>query len=363
MTISIPDSALDSVKPQRAGEEIDAAAIERFLRDQNVEIAAPIQIEQFPKGHSNLTYLLRSGDRELVLRRPPFGSKVKTAHDMGREYRVLSKLSTVWPKAPRPMAYCEDLAVIGAPFYVMERKRGLILRGTSLPPDVSLPGEEVRRIGESLADTLAELHAIDYRAAGLSELGKPDGYVRRQVEGWAKRYGDAKTDEIPSVEESAKWLLARIPTESGAALIHNDFKHDNVVLDPKEPSRVVAVLDWEMSTIGDPLMDLGTALGYWVEERDSDELKMIAFGPTMLAGSLTRRELAERYASRAGRRIDNLLFYYCFALFKTAVVAQQIYARYKQGLTHDERFAMMIIGVKILADRAVEAAGRGSIEP
>jgi aminoglycoside phosphotransferase (APT) family kinase protein len=347
---------LDEPKPAREGEQLDAAAVARFLREHVSGLEGEAEIFQFPKGHSNLTYLVKMGGRELVLRRPPFGSKVKTAHDMGREFRVLSKLSAVWPKAPRPLAHCDDISIMGAPFYAMERVRGVILRGAS----VDLPAEVVRKNDEALVDTLAELHAVDYAAAGLGELGRPDGYVRRQVEGWTKRYADAKTDDIPSVDEMAAWLAARIPRESGAALIHNDFKHDNVVLDAHDLSKVLGVLDWEMSTVGDPLMDLGTMLGYWVEEGDSDELKMIAFGPTAIPGSLTRRQLAERYAGRTGRDVSGLLFHYCFALFKTAVVAQQIYARYKAGLTKDERFAMMIMGVKILADAAVEAARRGS---
>jgi aminoglycoside phosphotransferase (APT) family kinase protein len=242
----------------------------------------------------------------------------------------------------------------------MERIRGLILRGISLPPGLELPPSKVREICESLVDNLVDLHAFDPAAVGLGDLGKPQGYVRRQVEGWTKRYADAKTDDIPAVEEIAAWLAERMPGESGASLIHNDYKHDNVVLDADEPSRVVGVLDWEMSTLGDPLMDLGTMLGYWVEQGDSDELKMVAFGPTMLPGSLTRREIADRYGRRSGRDVSGLLFHYCFALFKTAVVAQQIYARFKAGLTRDERFAMMIVGVKVLAETALQAARRGA---
>jgi len=344
-------ASIDSPRPPRPGEELDAAALQRWLR-----LDEPVAIEQFPRGHSNLTYLLRAGPREIVLRRPPFGSKVKTAHDMGREYRVLSKLSAVWPRAPRPLFHCDDPSIIGAPFYGMERVRGVILRGSRPDADVSPP--QARAIAEALIDTLAELHGVDFAAAGLGDLGRPEGYVERQVSGWARRYADSKTDDIPGVERIAQWLARNMPRESGAAIIHNDFKHDNVVLSADDLARVAGVLDWEMATVGDPLMDLGTALGYWVEEGDSDEMKMIAFGPTMLPGSPTRRELAQRYARRTGREVT--VFHYCFALFKTAVVAQQIYARYKAGLTKDDRFAMMIAGVKILADAANEAASRGN---
>ena len=349
----------DEPKPARDGEALDAAAVAKFLRESLPGLDGEAEILQFPRGHSNLTYLVKMGGRELVLRRPPVGSKVKSAHDMSREFRVLSKLSAVWPKAPRPVAHADDISITGAPFYVMERVRGAILRGTSLQPGFELSPAEVRSINESLVDTLAELHQVDYVAAGLGELGRPAGYVRRQVEGWTKRYADARTDDIPAVEEIAGWLAARIPAERGAALLHNDFKLDNVVLDLADPTKVVGVLDWEMSTLGDPLMDLGTMLGYWVEAGDSDELRMAAFGPTMLPGSLTRAEIAERYAAKTGADVSGLLFYSCFALFKTAVVAQQIYARFKAGLTHDERFARMIFGVKVLAETAVEAARRG----
>jgi aminoglycoside phosphotransferase (APT) family kinase protein len=312
--------------------------------------------EQFPRGHSNLTYLVHAGGRELVLRRPPFGSKVRSAHDMGREARILLKLQPVFPLAPRVVAVCDDVSVLGAPFYMMERLRGVILRRPE-PRGVTLTPAQAHGIGISFARTLATLHAVDFRAAGLE--GKPQGYVRRQVEGWTKRWQDARTEEVPEVEQIARWLQERTPAESGAAFIHNDFKYDNLVLDPANLTRVVGVLDWEMSTVGDPLMDLGTALGYWVEEGDPEPLKALAFGPTLLPGSLTRAQVAEEYARAAGRDLPPMLFYSCFALFKTAVVLQQIYKRYVEGLTRDERFAGLGIAVTLLARTAVEAAARG----
>lgn len=353
---------VDKTKPVRAGEELDLPKLETFLVENIPGITTPIAVEQFPSGHSNLTYLVRAGDRELVLRRPPFGSKVKTAHDMGREHRILSRLHAVYDKAPKPLAYTEDQTILGAPFYVMERIRGLILR-RGAPKGFDLSPARARALSESTIDGLAELHAVDYAAAGLADLGKPEGYVIRQVTGWTKRYADSKTDDIPDVDTIAAWLAARmdeVSARSSAALIHNDWKYDNLVLDPNEPTRIIGVLDWEMSTIGDPLMDVGTALSYWVEPGDDDELKLFAFGPTHAEGSMTRVELAARYAEKTGRSFDPL-FYFCFALFKTAVVAQQIYYRYKQGLTKDERFAMMIVGVRLLAKQAVRAAERGTI--
>ncbi len=351
-------SATDVIDPTRAvrpGEELDVSALERYVLAHVPGASAPVVVEQFPSGHSNLTYLLRAGDLELVLRRPPFGNRVKTAHDMGREYTILSRIHAVYPPAPQPLAYCEDPSVLGAPFYLMKRIRGIILRRKP-PAGLALPPERVRALCESFVDNLAALHAVDYRAAGLGDLGKPEGYVERQVTGWTKRYRDARTDDIEAIDGIASWLAARIPRESGAALIHNDYKYDNLVLDPDDPTRIVGVLDWEMSTIGDPLMDLGTALGYWIEAGDPEPMRALPFGPTDLPGSFTRREIAERYAAKTGRDVSDLRFHYCFALFKTAVVAQQIYKRFHQGLTTDERFAMMIVGVRLLGERALSVA-------
>lgn len=319
-----------------------------------------LRIEQFPGGHSNLTYLVRVGDRDWVLRRPPFGTKVKTAHDMGREYRILSKLSTVYPPAPRPILYCDDTSVLGAPFYLMERIRGVIIR-KEVPEGVSLTPGLLSRMGEALIDNLAVLHLLDYKAVGLGELGRPDGYVERQVTGWSKRYVDSQTDAIPEIDETAEWLAKNRPPESGTGIIHNDYKYDNLVLDPADLTRIIGVLDWEMSTVGDPWMDLGTTLSYWVQADDDEPLKAIGFGPTHLPGNPTRKELAERYALKTGRAVTNLPFYYCFALFKTAVVLQQIYYRYKQGLTKDERFSMFIMGVQVLAHAAQRVAETGKV--
>ncbi len=255
-----------SRSPVRAGEEIDLEPVARYLRAAVPEIgeASEISIEQFPSGHSNLTYLVRAGGRQYVLRRPPFGSKVKSAHDMGREYRVLSALHRVYPLAPEPLAFCEDESVLGAKFYVMRRIEGVILR-KDLPPGLELAPERVRALHGNLIDELARLHALDPDAAGLADLGKPVGYVERQISGWTRRYADSKTDDIGAVEELGRWLADHHPPESGAALIHNDYKLDNVVLAPDDPTRIIGVLDWEMATLGDPLMDLGTSLSYWVE--------------------------------------------------------------------------------------------------
>jgi aminoglycoside phosphotransferase (APT) family kinase protein len=353
---------IDHSRSVRHGEELDLERLAVHLKERVPEIAGSdvLSVEQFPSGHSNLTYLVRAGAHEYVLRRPPFGSKVKSAHDMGREYRILSKLHAVYPLAPEPVVFCEDPAVLGADFYMMRRVKGIILR-KDLPAGLSMSADDTGRLHRCLIDNLARLHAVDYEAAGLGDLGKPAGYVQRQVAGWTKRYGGSQTDDIPAVDQVARWLAEHMPPERGAALIHNDYKLDNVVLDPADPTRIIGVLDWEMSTLGDPLMDLGTTLGYWIEPRDNDAMQTLRWAPTTVPGSLTRRELADLYAERTGRDTSDVLFYYVFGLFKTAVIIQQIYYRYHQGLTKDPRFAMFIMAVHVLCNQAAASIEAGRI--
>jgi aminoglycoside phosphotransferase (APT) family kinase protein len=367
--MSAIDVPIDSPGAVRPGEEIDAAALAAWLKGRLPGVEGPIAVEQFPGGHSNLTYLLRFGDRELVLRRPPVGSKVKTAHDMGREHRVLSRLHAAYPRAPRALLHCDDPAVIGAPFYLMERVRGVILRRQTAPEGIDLGPERMRAISEAAIDGLADLHAVDYRAAGLEDLGHPEGYAARQVEGWTERWRKSRTDDVPDLDRAAAWLAANLPPatpESGAALIHalihNDYKYDNLVLHSGDLTRVVAVLDWEMATVGDPLMDLGTSLGYWMNPDDIPELRLLPAGPTTLPGNLSRGEVVERYAARSGRDVSRILFYYVYGLFKIAIIAQQIYYRYQQGLTRDERFAAMIGAVRVLGLTASQAIARDRID-
>lgn len=350
---------LDAPGPVRAGEELDLDKLAAFLRGAAPGPDAPIEIAQFPSGYSNLTYLIRRGGAEYVLRRPPAGSKVKAAHDMAREYRVLSALRSVFPAAPTPIAFCGDPGVIGAQFYVMERLRGVILRGKR-PADFALPPETVRACCESFIRHLAELHALDYAAAGLADLKRDGSFVERNVTGWIDRYRDSETDEIPAMNETAAWLRAHCPPDVGSVLIHNDFKFDNLVLDPNDFTRIIGVLDWEMCSIGDPLMDLGVAFSYWMESKDPD-IGMVPCFLTREPGAMTRLELAERYAALSGRAVNNLVFYYAFGLFKLAVIAQQIYYRFKQGFTQDPRFAALIMAVAALAMRATTAIESGEI--
>ncbi len=351
---------LEPTAPVRHGEELPVATLEACLLREFPHHSGPLTVEQFAHGHSNLTYLLRLGGAEFVLRRPPFGNVVKSAHDMGREYRVLSRLWTVYRLAPRPLLYVDAPEIIGAPFYVMERRRGLILR-QQLPPGLVIEPAVARRLSTALIDSLADLHALDFKAAGLGDLGRPEGYVARQVSGWTDRHARAATSEVPAMDRVARWLAEHQPTDSGATLIHNDFKYDNVILDPDDLTQLAAVLDWEMATVGDPLMDLGTTLGYWVQANDPPALQRSAMGPTALPGTLTRRELIERYAERSGRDVSGILYYYVFGLYKIAVIVQQIYARYVRGHTQDERFARLDRLVSVLAEQADRSIDAGTL--
>ena len=353
-------SLLDESQAVRPGEELDTTRLRPFLKTHFPELDGPIEVEQFPKGYSNLTYLVRMGGRELVLRRPPFGAKIKTAHDMGREYRILARLIDVYPKVPRPLTFCDDASVLGAPFYLMERVRGVILRAAT-PASLELAPELMQPLSENFIDNLLALHAIDYRAAGLGDLGKPEGYVTRQVDGWIKRYQNARTDDVPGMARLAGWLVEHKPADSGACLIHNDYKYDNLVLEANDLSCIKACLDWEMATIGDPRMDLGSALGYWVDPTDPEEWQRHSFGVTRSPGNLNREQLLERYAHRSGQAIGEPVFYYVYGLFKIAVIVQQIYARYCQGLTRDERFGRLIDLVRAASQTACLALERKRI--
>lgn len=350
---------MDAPKKIREGEELDTAKLEAYLKDTIPGLNGELSIQQFPSGFSNLTYFLKCGEREMVLRRPPFGSKVKSAHDMGREYKVLSALQGIYAPAPKPLALCDDMDVMGVQFYVMERIRGVILRGKK-PEGFSVAPDLPEQCGKAFIKNLADLHALDYEAAGLGELRKEGSYVQRQVEGWTKRYHASQTDDIPTIDETAQWLHDNMPQDAAACLIHNDYKYDNVVLDPEDLTKIIGVLDWEMCTIGDPLMDLGTTLGYWNENKDPS-FGIVQCFLTLEPGAPTRKEIAGMYAELTGRDLSNIKFYYVFALFKLAGIVQQIYYRYKQGLTKDERFAPLIFMVGALGAKAVEVIESGEM--
>jgi aminoglycoside phosphotransferase (APT) family kinase protein len=346
--------------PVRPDETLDEVALAAYLRGRLPGADAPLTLRQFPGGHSNLTYCLRFGEQEYVLRRPPLGPVAPTAHDMTREHRVLSALWPVFRPAPRPYLLCEDPGVVGAPFYVMERRHGVVIR-TELPPEVGGDPGRCRRVSEAVLDTLVALHAVDWEAAGLAGLGRPAGFVERQVRGWAERYERARTRDIAAIRDLARWLAERIPPAPPPALLHNDYKLDNLMLDPADPGRVVAILDWEMATLGDPLVDLGLLLCYWADGTDPPARRQSVSQVTAGPGFLSRAELLARYAAGTGRDVARIAFYETLALYKVAVVVQQIYYRYERGQTKDPRFAGFEDRVAGLAEAALDVAERSGL--
>ena len=345
--------------PVRADEQFSVARVADFLVAAGVTGFDPsrLEVEQFPAGHSNLTYLLRAGDWEAVLRRPPLGPVAPRAHDMTREHRILERLHPVFPLAPRPFVVCEDVDIIGAPFYVMERRRGLVL-DQEFPPGWRPDPELHHAISESLVRVLVDLHAVDWRAAGLDTIGRPDGYMQRQVSGWIDRYQRSRTAEVQDVEPLSAWLLARLPESPPATVIHNDFKLNNVLLDPPDPRRITAVLDWEMATVGDPLSDLASLLVYWTAAGEAEMmggLKAVTAEP----GFPTRQEIIHLYATSSGRDVSRLDWYVAFAYFKVGVICQQIYYRWFKGQTHDERFSGHGAVATNLIHQAAHVAGIG----
>lgn len=320
----------------RPDERFDVEGVARYLREHLPDFpSGPLSVEQFPTGHSNLTFLLRAGDFRAVLRRPPLGPVAPKAHDMERESRVLALLHPRFPLAPRPLVFCGDPAVLGAPFYVMEYRPGGVLDAewpAGWPTDEGLR----RRITEALVDTLVALHAVDWHAAGLGELSRPEGYLKRQVDGWIQRWQRAQTHPVEGVEATCRWLVERLPESPSPTVVHNDFKLNNLKLDPADPAKVTAVLDWEMATVGDPLTDVGALLSYWIEPGDT--LSAVLPSVTALPGFPNRREVLELYGRRSGRDVSGIGWYLAFAYFKLAVILQQIYFRWHNGQTKDERF-------------------------
>lgn len=349
-------------RPVRESERLDWERLDAYLRERlptvpggEFDARAPLAVEQFAGGHSNLTYLLRFGEREFVMRRPPFGPVAPRAHDMAREYRILRSLHPVFPLAPRTLLLCEDQAVVGATFYVMERRRGLVVR-TEEPPELEGRPAERRRASGALVDALADLHAVDVGAHGLDALGRPAGFVERQVRGWAERWKGSQTGELPEMDALAAWLAGRLPPDPARpSMVHGDYKLDNVMLDARDVGRVVGVFDWEMSALGDPLVDLGILLGYWVHTAAGGNRDTVAT-VTDREGWFTREEILERYGRRTGLDLSRVSFYEVFAVFKLAVVLQQIFFRYQRGQTDDPRFAALGPRVQWLARIAAALA-------
>ncbi|SHM53173.1 Predicted kinase, aminoglycoside phosphotransferase (APT) family [Pseudomonas asturiensis] len=345
----------------RSGEELDIALIDPYLKTHIPDLHGAPLISQFPGGASNLTYLIQYPDQELVLRRPPFGHKARSAHDMGREYRILNQLKDAFPYCPKAYLHCTDESVIGSEFYVMERVKGIILR-SDLPPALGLDALHTQALCKSFIDKLVDLHRVDYQACGLGDLGKPQGYVQRQILGWTERYEKAMTPDAPAWAQVKAWLSAKMPADSPvSSIVHNDYRFDNVILDPDNPMRIIGVLDWELTTLGDPLMDLGNTLAYWIQADDPAPVQLMRRQPSHAPGMLTRQQFVDYYAERAGIQIENFDFYYTYGLFRLAGIVQQIYYRFYHGQTQDKRFAQFIQMNKLLEHMSLNVIAKSSL--
>ncbi len=346
----------------RKGEELPKKKLKEFLQKNELinSTESELSIKQFTHGYSNLTYLLSIEDKEYVLRKPPVGA-IKRGHDMSREFKVQSGVQKEFSKVPKMFAYTDDATVLGSEFYIMEKVDGIILNYKEAKSR-NIPASDYKIIANSWLDTFVELHQLDYNAIGLSDLGKPKGYVERQVTNWGKQYVKASTDEVPAAEMVMKWMQENQPKQYNHCLIHNDYKYDNVVFKDNSWQEIIAVLDWEMATLGDPLMDLGTSLGYWTVATDHDFVKQGIPSPTIFEGNPIRSEIVELYAQKSERDIQNIVFYYAFGLFKIAVIAQQIYYRYNKGLTTDPRFANLNKASELCCNLALKAIQTNSID-
>ena len=346
----------------RKSEELPEKALKEFLQKSQliVSVKSELEVSQFPTGASNLTYLLKIENRELVLRRPPNGA-IKRGHDMGREFKVLKGLNRGFEKAPTAYVYTEDKSIIGASFYVMEKVEGIII-DNKVANERKISASEFPVIANCWLDTLVELHGLNYDALGLGDLGRPNGYVERQVRNWGKQYLKAATEDIPEAPKVMAWLDEHQPTKYHHCLIHNDYKYDNVVFEDDSWKKIIAVLDWEMCTLGDPFMDLGAAIAYWITDKDDPMIQRTFPYPTIMEGNPSRLEVVEQYAQKSGRSINHLVFYYAFGLFKNAVIVQQIYYRYNKGLTTNEMFASFNQLTRLFCQLAWRAIQRGRIE-
>jgi len=339
--------------PVRTDEHFDEKRLAEYLRGKLPGTENALTVRQFDGGAANLTYLLDYDTHQYVLRRPPMGPVAPTSHDMGREYKVLSVLHQAYPYAPQAYLYCDDTAVIGAPFFVMERYQGIVVH-THIPEAYENIPDAPQQMSRALVDALVDFHAVDYEAMGLGDLGKPDGFIRRQIEGWYRRWEAAKAEEVPEMEVLYAWLKENQPLSQWNTLVHNDFKLNNTMLDSSNPGRVVAVFDWDMCTLGDPLSDLGALLTYWTEPNDFPSMQAVAasFMPVGDNRFLTRAELVERYVERSGRDVTHIKFYHLLGIFRVTVIVAQIYIRFHRGQTQDQRFASFGLLTKNLAQAA-----------
>ena len=344
---------LDRAVDVRTGDEINADAVSAFVREHVPGLTGDMQVKQFKGGASNLTYQLDSDNASFILRCAPMGTKAKSAHDMWREYNVMQKLKPVYPYVPHMIAFCRDESLIGREFYIMEKLNGIIPRA-ELPRGLEMSEADVRKLCTNVIDKMIELHKVDYQAAGLADLGKGAGYVQRQISGWSERYIKARTENVPDCARVMKWLAEHMPEDIATCVIHGDFRFDNVVLDPDDPTHVIGVLDWEMATLGDPLMDLGNSLAYWVEAGDPFQMQMARRQPTHLPGMMTRDEVIKYYCDAMGYHDIDFTFYRIYGLFRLAVIAQQIYYRFHHGQTDNPVFGSFYVMVQYLNEYCEE---------
>lgn len=334
----------------RRGEELDWAALDCRLKQVLPQLEGEPEVSQFAGGNSNLTYRLQYANDDLVVRRPPFGTKALSAHSMIREYRVMKQLRPVFPTVPEVLYYSDDESVIGSEFYVMRKVPGQIIK-ERIPASWGYSARDTRRLCRHFWEKLIELHAVNAESAGLGSFGKPRGYVRRQVSGWNARFGKARTEDVDEFEDIRSWLEASMPQESEHhSVLHGDYRIDNVILDNADPGRILAVLDWEICALGDPLMDLGSALAYWIEDDDPPQLKALLMQPSNAPGMLTRREILDMYTQRTGLDTTDFSFYHVYGYWRVAVILQQIYYRFFHGQTQDPRFRTFGIAVQNLGE-------------
>jgi len=348
---STQTAGLDRAVAVRPGEQLDVAAVTAWLREQGLTLSRTPNVTQYAGGASNWTYRLEYPERDLILRRPPSGTKAKSAHDMNREYTVQKALQPFFPVVPNMVGLCRDASVIGSEFYVMDRIVGVIPR-RNFPTNVSLTPAQTRQLCLHVFDKLIELHRVDYQAAGLDKLGKGKGYVKRQIEGWCDRWESARTWNVLPGRDVTAWLKAHTPQDVATCVIHNDYRLDNLVFDPHEPTRVIGVLDWEMATLGDPLMELGSALAYWIQADDDVVIRALRRQPSHLPGMLTRAEIVQYYSDKTGWKPDNWTFYEVYGLFRLAAIIQQIYYRYHHKQTRNPAFKYYWLHANYLIARA-----------
>ena len=357
MTDSKNGAALSNV---RYGEELDLAKLNPWMLSNIPELSGEPSVLQYSGGRSNWTYCLSYPEREVVLRRAPAGTKAKGAHDMGREYRLQAALKPVYSYVPEVLAFCDDDEIVGSQFYVMEKLNGLTPR-KEMPSTLTLSETETKKLCTNLLDSLISLHQVDYQASGLDHLAKGAGYTERQISGWTKRYQNAKTWNVPKGKKVIDWLANNLPQQETICLTHNDFRLDNIVLNPNEPTQIIGVLDWELATLGDPLMDLGNSLAYWVQADDDWLAKSTRLQPTHLPGMFTRQQVIEYYLDKTSSNVDDFRFYEVYGLFRLAGIVQQIYYRYHHKQTRNPAFKNMWQFVHYLMYRCSKAMKQSTL--